>query len=138
KPENVWLTADGTAKLGDFGLLAVVRELNSQTMAKLTDHGAMVGTIPYMPPEQALGEQVDERADLYALGAMLYEMVTGSPPFVGDDALAIISQHLRTQPVAPSWHNHDVPAPLNDLILALLAKDPRDRPQSAAAARATL
>ncbi|HEY3019480.1 MAG TPA: AAA family ATPase, partial [Solirubrobacteraceae bacterium] len=138
KPDNVWLTADGTAKLGDFGLLAAVRELNSRTMAKLTDHGVMVGTVPYMPPEQALGQPVDERADLYALGAMLYEMVTGSPPFAGDDALAIISQHLRTPPVAPSWHNPDVPAPLNDLILALLAKDARDRPPSAAAARATL
>jgi len=70
KPENVWLTADGTAKLGDFGLLAAVREFSSRTMAKLTDHGVMVGTIPYMPPEQALGERVDERADLFV-----------SPPF---------------------------------------------------------
>src|SRR5213080_371505 len=138
KPDNVWLTADGTAKLGDFGLLAAVREFSSRTMAKLTGQGLMVGTVPYMPPEQALGERVDERADLYALGAMLYEMVTGSPPFVGDDALAIVSQHLRTPPVAPSWHNHDVPAALNDLILSLLAKDARDRPPSAAAARSAL
>jgi serine/threonine protein kinase len=103
KPSNVWLTADGTAKLGDFGLaLALDR-------SRLTVERMMVGTVAYMPPEQALGRAADARSDLYAFGAMLYELVTGRPPFLGDDAVAVISQHINTPPVAPSWHNPDVP-----------------------------
>jgi tetratricopeptide (TPR) repeat protein len=132
KPSNIWLTADGTAKLGDFGLVAALRPSVSATVAKLTGEGMMVGTIAYMAPEQALGRPPQERADLYSLGAVLYELVTGGPPFVGDDALAIISQHLRTPPVAPVWHNREVPRPLDALIVQLLAKDPAERPRSAA------
>ena len=132
KPSNVWLAADGTAKLGDFGLVAALRQSASATFAKLTDEGMMVGTIAYLAPEQALGRSPDPRADLYSLGAVLYELVTGGPPFAGDDALAIITQHLRTPPVAPAWRNPEVPAPLDALIVALLAKDPADRPQGAA------
>jgi eukaryotic-like serine/threonine-protein kinase len=132
KPSNLWLAADGTAKLGDFGLVAALRQTASGTFAKLTGEGMMVGTIAYLAPEQALGRSPDPRADLYALGAMLYEMVTGGPPFAGDDAVAIISQHLRTPPVAPAWRNPEVPAPLDALIVSLLPKDPDGRPQSAA------
>jgi class 3 adenylate cyclase len=132
KPSNIWLTADGTAKLGDFGL-AVARD-----RSRLTLEGMMVGTVAYMPPEQALGRPPEAQSDLYALGAMLYEMVTGRPPFLGDDAVAIISQHLHTAPVAPSWHNADIPRALETLILQLLAKAPADRPASAAAVRETL
>lgn len=131
KPSNVWLAADGTAKLGDFGLVAALRPSASTTFAKLTEEGMMVGTIAYLAPEQALGHSPDPRADLYSFGAVLYELVTGGPPFAGDDALAIITQHLRTPPVAPAWRNPEVPAPLDALIVALLAKDPADRPQSA-------
>ncbi len=132
KPGNVWLTADGTAKLGDFGLaLALDR-------SRLTLEGMMVGTVAYMPPEQALGRAPDGRSDLYALGAMLYEMVTGRPPFLGDDAVAVISQHINTPPVAPTWHNADVPRALEALILRLLAKAPEDRPESAAAVQQVL
>src|SRR6516165_3092627 len=120
-----------TAKLGDFGLVAALRPTGSGTFARLTSEGMMVGTIPYLAPEQALGRSPDPRADLYALGAVLYELVTGGPPFAGDDAVAIISQHLRTPPVAPAWRNPDVPRPLDALIVALLAKAPEDRPQSA-------
>src|SRR5205809_2139461 len=127
KPSNVWLTADGTAKLGDFGL-AVARD-----RSRLTVEGMMVGTVAYMPPEQALGRPPEARSDLYALGAMLYEMVTGQPPFLGDDAVAIISQHLNTAPVDPSWHNPEVRGALEDLILHLLAKSPADRPETASA-----
>src|SRR5438876_5784183 len=127
KPSNVWLTADGTAKLGDFGL-AVARD-----RSRLTVEGMMVGTVAYMPPEQALGRPPEARSDLYALGAMLYEMVTGRPPFLGDDAVAIISQHLNTAPVAPSWHNAQVPRAREALILRLLAKAPDDRPPTASA-----
>jgi class 3 adenylate cyclase len=132
KPSNVWLTADGTAKLGDFGL-AVARD-----RSRLTLEGMVVGTVAYMPPEQALGRPPEARSDLYALGAMLYEMVTGRPPFLGDDAVAIISQHLHTAAVAPSWHNAAVPAALERLILAMLAKAPDERPADAAAVRQVL
>jgi class 3 adenylate cyclase len=132
KPGNVWLTADSSAssgqaiaRLGDFGLAVAL------DMSRLTQAGAMVGTVAYMPPEQALGGDVDARSDLYGLGGTLYEMLTGRPPFVGDDALGIISQHLNTPPVAPTWHNPQVPKGVEDLVMRLLAKDPQDRPSSA-------
>ena len=127
KPGNIWLAEDGTAKLGDFGL-AMALDRSRVTMA-----GMMLGTVAYMPPEQALGRQADARSDLYSLGCVLYEMVTGRPPFLGDDAVAIISQHINTAPVAPSWHNPEVPRALEALIMRLLAKDPNERPESAAA-----
>jgi len=92
----------------------------------------MVGTVSYMPPEQATGGDVTPASDLYSLGAMLYELVTGRPPFLGDDAVAIIGQHINTAPVAPSWHNPLCPRPLEALIQRLLAKDPSERPASAA------
>ncbi len=132
KPGNVWLTEDGTAKLGDFGLAV------SLDRSRLTQEGLMVGTVAYMPPEQALGRAPDVRSDLYALGAMLYEMVTGQPPFQGDGVVAVISQHINTPPVAPSWLNAEVPKPLETLILKLLEKDPEGRPESAAAVEQAL
>jgi len=138
KPSNVWLSGDGVAKLGDFGLVAALRQSGSGTLARITGEGMMVGTIPYMAPEQALGRGPEVCSDLYSLGAVLYELVTGGPPFAGDDALAIISQHLRTPPVAPAWRNPKVPKPLETLIMRLLAKDPGDRPQSAAEVGAAL
>jgi tetratricopeptide (TPR) repeat protein len=126
KPGNVWLGADGTAKIGDFGL-ALAADL-----PRLTQPGTMVGTVTYMPPEQAMGGSVTARGDLYSLGATLYEMVTGRPPFVGDDSVAIIGQHINTPPVSPTWHRTDLPPALETLILQLLEKDPEKRPQSAA------
>src|SRR6266511_3056370 len=109
KPGNVWLTADGTAKLGDFGLAVALDR------SRLTQAGMMVGTVSYMPPEQATGGEVSARSDLYSLGCMLYEMVTGRPPFVGDESVAIITQHLNAPPVAPSWHVPDLPVALEAL-----------------------
>ena len=127
KPGNIWLSEDGTAKLGDFGLAVALDR------SRLTSEGMMVGTAAYMPPEQALGRQPDARSDLYALGSVMYEMVTGRPPFLGDDSVAIISQHINTAPVAPTWHNPELPRALENLILALMAKAPEERPESATA-----
>src|SRR3972149_6185953 len=126
KPGNVWLTASGIAQIGDFGLAVAV------DLSRLTQDGMMVGTVSYMPPEQAMGGKVTAKADLYSLGAMLYEMVTGRPPFVGDDSVAIIGQHINTSPVSPTWHRADLPPTLETLILQLLEKDPEKRPKSAA------
>jgi tetratricopeptide (TPR) repeat protein len=120
------LTGDGVAKIGDFGLAVALDK------SRLTMHGMMVGTVAYMPPEQALGGEVTPQADLYSLGAMLYEMVTGHPPFSGGEPTAVISQHINTPPVAPSWLTEDCPAALEKLVLDLLAKSPGDRPASAA------
>lgn len=126
KPANVWRAADGTVLLGDFGLAATGDE------ARLTVDGLVVGTVAYLAPEQAVGRAPDARSDLYALGALLYELLTGRPPFLGDDAVTVISQHLNSSPVAPSWHNATVSPALDTLVLALLAKDPSDRPKNAA------
>ena len=126
KPGNVWLTADGVAKIGDFGLAMATDR------SRLTIDGKVVGTASYMPPEQAMGGEMTPRADLYSLGAMLYDMICGRPPFLGDDNIAIIGQHINTPPVAPTWHRSDCPKPLESLIMRLLAKDPSERPGSAA------
>ena len=132
KPGNVWVTSEGVAKVGDFGLAM------AEDRSRLTQEGMMVGTVAYMPPEQAMSGEVTAQADLYSLGAMLYELVTGRPPFLGDEPVAVISQHINTPPVAPSWHNAQCPRPLEALVLRLLAKDPSERPESAADVLAAL
>jgi DNA-binding SARP family transcriptional activator/predicted ATPase len=124
KPENVLLSADGTAKLMDFGLARTV-------VSGITQEGAILGTVFYMAPEQALGAELDSRADLYALGVMLYELATGRLPFTGDDPLVVISQHLHAPVIPPSRLNPAIPAELDALILSLLNKKPGDRPASA-------
>ncbi len=125
KPGNVMLSADGTAKINDFGLAMAV------DVSRLTMEGMMVGTVSYMCPEQAGVGEVTYKSDLYSLGAMLYEMVTGRPPFVGDDNVSIIGQHLNTPPISPSWHRADLPPAFESLIMLLLEKDPEKRPTSA-------
>jgi tRNA A-37 threonylcarbamoyl transferase component Bud32/archaellum biogenesis ATPase FlaH len=127
KPGNVWLSADGTAQIGDFGLAVAV------DLSRLTDSGIIMGTLAYMPPEQAMAGTVTPKTDLYSLGAMLYEMVAGRRPFIGEDALAVIGQHINTPPVSPAWHRADLPPALEALILQLLEKDPNKRPESASA-----
>jgi len=125
KPGNVWLTNDGTVRIGDFGLAL------SLDRSWLTQEKVMVGTVAYMPPEQATGGEVTAQADLYSLGAMLYEKVTGRPPFKGDDDIATIGQHINTPPVALGWHNPALPQTLDSLIMRMLSKDPAERPESA-------
>ncbi|MDX6583212.1 MAG: eukaryotic-like serine/threonine-protein kinase [Solirubrobacterales bacterium] len=129
KPANIWLGDDDSARLGDFGLATTDRR------SRAAVEGMLVGTVAYLPPEQALGRSSDERSDLYSLGAMLYELLTGDPPFPGEDAVAIIGQHLNAQPVAPSRHRPEVTPALDRVVLQLLAKSPDERPQSAAEAR---
>src|SRR4051812_23118667 len=128
KPANVWIDEDGHARLGDFGLATT--EARSRVSG-----GTLVGTVAYLPPEQALGEASSPRSDLYSLGALLYEMLTGQPPFPGDDAVSIISQHLHADPVPPSRHNPEVPEALDRVLMKLLAKRPEDRPANATEAR---
>jgi ABC-type oligopeptide transport system substrate-binding subunit/tRNA A-37 threonylcarbamoyl transferase component Bud32/tetratricopeptide (TPR) repeat protein len=124
KPENVLLALDGTAKLTDFGLARSVA-------SRMTSEGTIMGTVFYLAPELALGHSFDGRADLYALGVMLYELMTGRLPFAADDPVAIISQHLHAPVVPPRAKNPEIPPALDGLIVQLLSKDPEDRPASA-------
>ena len=132
KPANVWLGEDGTAKLGDFGLAF------SLDRSRLTRTGTIVGTVAYMAPEQALGRPPDACSDLYSLGAVMYELAAGRPPFVGDSAVSVISQHTSAEPVAPSWHNPDVPKALESVIMRLLEKPAAARYPDATATRGAL
>ncbi len=132
KPANVWIDDDGRARLGDFGLAATERR------SREAAEGTLIGTVAYLPPEQAIGRQVDAQADLYSLGALLYEMLTGRPPFTGADAAAIISAHINAEPQPPRRLESSIPAGLDRFVLRLLGKSPADRPQGAAAARAEL
>jgi DNA-binding protein Fis/predicted Ser/Thr protein kinase len=125
KPENIMITRDGTAKLMDFGLARALDQPH------VTPSGVMVGTPTYMSPENALGKESDARSDLYSLGAVLYEMATGQPPFPEEDSLKVIYRHIHDEPVAPSRLNPDLPVGLEELILRLLQKDPSRRYRSA-------
>jgi len=125
KPENVVIGRDGIARLMDFGIARLVA-------SRVTQEGHIVGTVFYLAPEQALGQEFDGRADLYSLGVMLYELTTGELPFTHDDPVAVISQHLHAVPVPPRARNETIPPALNKLILALMSKDPAARPGSAA------
>ncbi|HET7011789.1 MAG TPA: protein kinase [Anaerolineales bacterium] len=126
KPENVIVTDDGRVKLFDFGLARPIA-------SRLTAEGGISGTVFYLAPEQAMGKAVDVRADLYSLGVMLYEMSTGRLPFMADDPLAVVTQHLHAPVVRPRTLRPDLPPALDRLIVSLLAKQPEDRPGDAMA-----
>ena len=121
KPGNVFLRKDGAIKLGDFGIARI-------DGLDLTETGMCVGTPRYMAPEQACGQSVDGRADVYALGVMAYRMLTGRPPFVGGD---LAYQHVHATPPDPREFNPDLPPLLAQLLLGCLAKKPSRRPPSA-------
>lgn len=125
KPENILLTTDGVVKIADFGIA------RNRHGPKLTEHGGVVGTIDYVAPEYMLKSQFDWRSDIYALGILAYEMVTGGPPFDGDSMYATMTKRLKTDPVAPSSLRHDCPVELDKIILKAMQRDPESRYQSA-------
>jgi predicted ATPase len=126
KPENILVTEEGVAKLMDFGLAKMLGQPG------ITQEGIIVGTVTYLAPENALGKGADARSDLYSFGAVLYEAVTGRPPFPGEDPVKIIFSHIHDYPVSPSKLKPEVPQALADCIMRLLEKEPIKRYQSAA------
>ncbi|SDO34523.1 serine/threonine protein kinase [Microbacterium sp. ru370.1] len=134
KPGNVMITDAGRVKVMDFGIARAVSD-SSSTVAETT---AIVGTAAYFSPEQAKGESVDARADLYSTGVVLYELLTGRPPFRGETPVAVAYQHVSEAPLPPSEINEAIPRALDAIVLRALAKDPFQRPQDAASFRETL
>ncbi len=131
KPGNIWLEGKrARVKVLDFGL---ARPVAAGQDNPVTEAGAVLGTPAYMAPEQARGEEVDGRADLFSLGCVLYQMSTGTRPFQGETLMAVLSSVLLDQPEAPRQRNPEMPAALSELVLRLLAKDREQRPASAQA-----
>ena len=127
KPANVMLTPGGTVKVMDFGIARAVAD----TSATMTQTAAVIGTAQYLSPEQARGEKVDNRSDIYSVGCLLYELLTSQPLFKGDSPVSVAYQHVREIPVPPSQVDPEVTAPMDAIVLKSLAKDPRDRYQDA-------
>jgi serine/threonine protein kinase len=124
KPSNVFLCRDGRTTLFDFGLACRAATANGNELC--------VGTMEYAAPEQISASPVDHRADIYSLGCLLYELVAGRPPFMGDSSAEIAERQMKRDPVAPSQFIADVPSQLEGLIMAMLSKSPARRPDSAA------
>ncbi len=123
KPANVMVTPDGAVKVMDFGIARALAD----TSATMTQTHAVIGTAQYLSPEQARGETVDTRTDLYSTGCLLYELLTGRPPFVGDSPVSVAYQHVREVPVPPSRLNRAISDALDRVVLKALAKDRDDR-----------
>src|SRR5271170_2591807 len=133
KPGNVLITDEGQVKVTDFG---IARAINTEE--SLTQTGAVMGTATYFSPEQAEGIGVDSRSDIYSLGVVLFEMVTGRPPFLGDTPVAVASKHVRDHPPAPRELNPSIPPTFEAIILKSMAKDPSHRYATAEELRADL
>src|ERR1700734_1745361 len=128
KPGNVMLTRTGDVKVMDFGIARAV----SDAQATMTQTAQVIGTAQYLSPEQARGERVDARSDLYSTGCLLYELLTGRPPFTGDSPVAIAYQHVRENPIPPSRVDPEIPAWADSIVLKAMAKSANDRYQTAA------
>jgi beta-lactam-binding protein with PASTA domain/predicted Ser/Thr protein kinase len=125
KPGNIMLTRDGEVKVMDFGIA------RTSTGDTLTQTAAILGTASYLSPEQAQGMTVDARSDIYSLGCVLYEMLTGRPPFTGDSPVSIAYKHVKEDPVPPSRLNADVPPSMDAVVMKTMAKNPANRYQTA-------
>ena len=126
KPANIMVTREGRVKVMDFGIARLVAGPDT-----VEQTAAVLGTAAYLSPEQAQGQTVDARSDLYSLGIVLYEMVTGKPPFTGDSAMAVAYKHVQETPPPPSSLNADVPPRLDAVVMRALAKNPANRYQTA-------
>ena len=131
KPGNVMLTPSGDVKVMDFGIARAI----SDAASTMTQTAAVVGTAQYLSPEQARGETVDSRSDVYSAGCMVYELLTGRPPFVGDSPVSVAYQHVREPVTPPSDHDTDLPPEVDAIVMKALAKRVEDRYQSAAEMR---
>ncbi|MFJ5519005.1 Stk1 family PASTA domain-containing Ser/Thr kinase [Streptomyces griseoluteus] len=134
KPANVMLTRNGQVKVMDFG---IARAMGDSGMT-MTQTAAVIGTAQYLSPEQAKGEQVDARSDLYSTGCLLYELLTVRPPFVGDSPVAVAYQHVREEPQPPSVFDPEITPEMDAIVLKALTKDPNYRYQSADEMRADI
>jgi serine/threonine-protein kinase len=134
KPANVMLTRNGQVKVMDFG---IARAMGDAGMT-MTQTAAVIGTAQYLSPEQAKGEQVDARSDLYSTGCLLYELLTVRPPFVGDSPVAVAYQHVREEPQPPSVFDPEITPEMDAIVLKALVKDPNYRYQSADEMRADI
>jgi serine/threonine-protein kinase len=134
KPGNVMVTRNGDVKVMDFGIARAMNDAQST----MTQTAQVIGTAQYLSPEQARGERVDARSDLYSTGCLMYELLTGRPPFTGDSPVAIAYQHVRENPIPPSRLDPDIPPWADAIVLKAMAKAPGDRYQSAAEMQADI
>ncbi|WP_204018638.1 Stk1 family PASTA domain-containing Ser/Thr kinase [Sphaerimonospora thailandensis] len=134
KPANIMLTVSGEVKVMDFGIARAMAD----SAATMTQTAQVIGTAQYLSPEQARGERVDARSDIYSTGCVLYELLTGQPPFTGDSPVAIAYQHVREDPIPPSRIDPEIPRWADAIVLKAMAKDPIHRYQSAAEMRADI
>jgi eukaryotic-like serine/threonine-protein kinase len=134
KPANIMISSTNAVKVMDFGIARALSDSGNS----VTQTAAVIGTAQYLSPEQARGDTVDARSDVYSLGCVLYEMLTGEPPFVGDSPVAVAYQHVREDPVPPSRRYEGISADLDAVVLKALAKNPENRYQTAAEMRLDL
>ncbi len=134
KPANIMISKSGAVKVMDFGIARALADTGNS----VTQTAAVIGTAQYLSPEQARGEKVDARSDVYSLGCVLYEIITGEPPFVGDSPVAVAYQHVREDPVPPSERHDGISPGLDAVVLKALAKNPDNRYQTAAEMRTDL